>query len=474
MTVATGERKTSLRARMLWRVLVPLALTWLAGSAVILALAYVFLRQAFDRSLLDDAYAIAANVTDRGGGDLSLNLSSRELHAILFDQSERVYFAVRRPDGSLVAGDAELAGALPLGPTPELVDRRQGDAMLRVATLRREASVPYAVVVAHTTTHRAQLLQRLLIDSLAPQVLLLLVLGAWLWRSIGRELSGLARLQTALARRDTTDLAPVDVEARPRDVAQLAQAVNALLARIEHGVKAQREFAGNVAHELRTPLAGIRALAEYGLAQKDPAVWQAQLRSIEASQERASRLVDQLLALALADEARDSLPLEPVMLDELVQACVPTFLPRADAAGVDLGAVGLEEPVTVMGRIELLEGLLNNLIDNALRYGRPTNGTAARVTVELERHGREVVLAVVDNGPGMEPQQRERLLQRWAQGPAGVTLGEGAGFGLAIVARYAALLGGHLALAPAGENGGLRASVNLQPAQAQSAARAVS
>jgi two-component system sensor histidine kinase TctE len=246
------------------------------------------------------------------------------------------------------------------------------------------------------------------------------------------------------------------------------------MARIDQGVKAQREFAGNVAHELRTPLAGIRALAEYGLAQKDPTVWQAQLRRIEASQGRASRLVDQLLALALADEARDSLPLEPVELDELVHSCVLTFLPRADAAGVDLGAVGLDAPMPVLGRIELLEGLVNNLIDNALRYGRPTDGTPARLTVELSHDAAgDVVLSVVDNGPGMEPQQRDQMLRRWAQGEAGQRLGEGAGLGLAIVNRYAMLLRGHFALAQAAGGTGLRASVTLRPAPAaQSSARA--
>jgi two-component system sensor histidine kinase TctE len=464
--------KTSLRARMLWRVLLPLGLTWLAGSAVVLAIAYVFTRQAFDRSLLDDAYALAANVTDREG-DLSLNLSSRELRAILFDQTERVYYAVLRADGALIAGDPGLRAGIPPASAPvELADLRRGGVDLRMATVRREAPTPYVVAVAHTTSHRAQLLERLLIDSLAPQAVLLLLLGAWLWRSIGRELSGLAQLQAALARRDSSDLAPVEIDALSNDVERLAQAVNALMARIEGGVKAQREFAGNVAHELRTPLAGIRALAEYGLAQKDPAVWQAQLRSIEASQERASRLVDQLLALALADEARDSLPLAPVMLDDLVRACVLTFLPRADAAGVDLGAVGLDAPVPVMGRIELLEGLLNNLVDNALRYGLPADGTPARITVELTHGAHEVVLSVVDNGPGMESRQRALLLRRWAQGEAGQRLGEGAGLGLAIVARYAALLGGRFTLLPAAGGAGLRASVTLQSTQAQSSGRA--
>jgi two-component system, OmpR family, sensor histidine kinase TctE len=459
--------KSSLRSRMLWRVLVPLAMTWLAGTAVMVAVAYVFTRQAFDRSLLDDAYAIAANVNPHDG-ELSLNLSSRELRGILFDRSEHVFFAVLRQDGSLVAGDDELRRKVAdLRTLPEFSNLRHRGEELRMATVRRGEPMSFAVLVAQTTTGRTQLVERLLIVSVAPQALLLVLLGLWLRRSIGRELEPLATLQQGLERRDSTDLAPVDVDAASREVDRLAQTVNSLMARIARGVQAQREFAGNVAHELRTPLAGIRALADYALAQKDPAVWQAQLRSIAASQGRASRLIDQLLALAIADEAHDSLRLEPVMLDEVVRRGVLTFVPRADAAGVDLGAVGLDLPQCVPGSVALLEGLLNNLIDNALRYGRPLDDVAARVTIELRREAGEVVLSVIDNGPGMDAAQRELVLHRWAQGDAGARLGQGAGLGLAIVGRYTMLLGGRFQLAQASEGGGLRASVFLRPAQAK-------
>jgi len=458
---AGAARKSSLRQRMLLRVLVPLALTWLVGSGVASLVAYLFTREAFDRTLVDDAYAIASNVVERDG-DLALGLSAPALNGILFDRNDTLAYAIVRADGSLLAGSPSLAPSLPpRGAPPEVRDTVRDGATLRLATVRRDDPRPFAVVVAQTTVGRSKLLRRLLIYSVAPQAVLLLIIGTWLARSVGRELAPLGRLQKALAQRDSNDLASVHVDAESRDVEQLTQTINALMERIHRGLRAQREFAGNVAHELRTPLAGIRALVDYGLAHKDPQVWHVQLRSVAASQDRASRLVDQLLALALADEASDSLVLQPLAIDEIVRHGVLAFMARADAMGVDLGAVGLDQPVSAMGNRELLEGLLSNLIDNALRYGRPAGDQPARVTVELRSEGREVVLSVTDNGPGMELQQRDLLLKRWAQGTAGIKLGEGAGLGLAIVSRYAELLKGRLELASGPDGRGLSASVRL-------------
>ena len=249
-------------------------------------------------------------------------------------------------------------------------------------------------------------------------------------------------------------------------------AVNALLARVGGSIRAQQEFSGNVAHELRTPLAGIRALAEYGLAQERPAVWREQLQAIVASQARASHLVDQLLALALADEAEGSPALEAVALDRVARDVLLQCLPRADAAGVDLGASGLEDPVEVPARAALVEGLLNNLLDNALRYGGGVPGRRPVVTLELARCGGEVLLSVTDNGPGLPASERQRMTQRWAQGPTGERLGEGAGLGLAIVARYAELMHARFELADGPGGQGLRASVAFSEGPAPDAGMA--
>lgn len=454
----------ALAVRLLRGVLAPLALTWLAGTVLSAGIAYHFTERAFDRALLDDAYLIASRVRERAG-QLELDLTARELGSALFDQEETTFFSVRHPDGSVIAGDARLQ--LLAAPPPDghrfanvTIDGRR----LRAARLLSEEPQPFQVIVAQTIASRSAATQRLVWLSVLPQALLLLVLAAWLHRAINRELQPLAQLQDALGRRSAGDLAPVEVNATSRDVATLMAAVNALLARLEGSVRAQREFAGNVAHELRTPLAGIRALADYGLSREDPQVWREQLQRIAASQGRASRLVDQLLDIALALEAQAGLQLDAVALDELVRDAVLRFLPRADAAGVDLGAVGAEKPSRILADPTLVDGILNNLLDNALRYGAPADGEPPTVTVSIEQEAQGVVLSVQDNGPGLPPDLQARLVQRGTQGDTGQMLGEGAGIGLALVAQYAAAMQARMELGSGADGKGWSCTIHFRAA----------
>jgi two-component system sensor histidine kinase TctE len=454
--------KPSLRKRLSRQVLLALVVTWGLGSIVVLTVGGHFAAQAFDRALLDDAYALAAHVNERGAS-LALDLSRQELATLLFDQSETVYFAVYAPGGTFVGGDAGLPAArIPAGANYEFTDLPFQGRPVRAVSLRRGEPAPFTVVLAQTTASRTRLLQQLLVYSGLVQAWLLLGLAWWLSRIIERDLRPLAELQTALDGRDAGDLAPVPAAltqgASTQDVQRLGEAVNSLLARLQESLNAQREFAGNVAHELRTPLAGIRAQASLALAQDDPAVWRAELQGIAQAQERASRLVDQLLALARAGEARTQLVLRPLALNEVVRDVVLRFLARADALGVDLGAEGLDEPVEVRGDIALVEGILNNLVDTALRYGR---GAAPRVTVALQRQGDSVTLSVTDNGPGLDAARAGELTQRWAQGAQGHQLGQGAGLGLAIVRRYAELMNARFSLEPGPQGAGLVAAVRF-------------
>ena len=451
----------TLRHRLLRHVIGPLALTWLLGVLIALGVARYFTQQAFDRALLDDAYAVATHVRHAEDGGLTLGLTAAEMGTLLFDQNEAMYFAVYLDDGRLLAGHPGLGlPALPATHAPYFTEMAFQNQNLRAVVISRTRPAAFKVVVGQTTRSRNSQFDRLLFFSIAPQILLLGLLAFWLRRAIQDDVQPLMDLEQAVAQRDARDLTPVVVSERTRDVQGLGQAINALLDRIGRVVRAQKEFAGNVAHELRTPLAGIRALAEYGLSQGRPEVWREQLRSIAQSQERASHLVDQLLALALAQEAREVLRPQPLRLDEVVRDCLLRHLPRADSLNVDLGARGLDVPVQVLAQRALLEGVIDNLIDNALRYGRPLDGTDARVTVEVAHDMQGGVrLSVLDNGPGIDDAQRQRLLTRWAQGPAGETLRQGAGLGLAIVAEYTRILGATLSLDAGEEGRGLRVSL---------------
>jgi len=462
----------TLRQRLLQHVLTPLFVVWCLGTGVTVSIAYYFTMQAFDRSLLDDALSLSTHVRMQSG-EPALDLSSRELASLLFDQSERMYFAVLDVNGQLLAGHASLFDARLDNSAPgrnarpfDLSDRVHLGVPVRVATLFATTSKPWIVVVAQTTRSRTSLIEGLMLYAVVPQAVLLFALAVWLLRAIDRDLEPLNRLRRALQRRDARDLSPIEPARESRDVAQLTDAANALLARIRAGIQAQREFTGNVAHELRNPMAGIRALAQYGLGQQTASVWREQLESIARSEVRASHLINQLLALALADEAREQLSLASLCVNDIVEDVVSELLRRHDSVTSELAVTGLDGPVWVRANDILLKGCIANLLDNALVYGRPQGTEPARIRIDVgsAQSSDRITIAVVDNGPGLNAELAAALQERWARGQGSDRREGGAGLGLAIVNRYASLLGATFELTPA-PGGGLCATLTLPRAE---------
>lgn len=464
-----SDPKSSIQLRIMRHVLWPLGLVWLMGILLSGGIANHFVQQAFDRSLLDDAYLVASHVRLRAGKsvDLEVDMSAAEINGLLFDQSESVAFAVFRADGSFLAGHPGLRANAPgqVSANAFVFDNVvfQGRTM-RAVILRQSQPQAFSVIVAQTATSRGRLLQNLLIYSVVAEVLLLLAIAFWLRWAIQRDLQPLSDLMQTVEKRDGSDLSPLRLRANTRDMENLSQAINALLQRIAKGLSAQKEFTGNVAHELRTPLAGIRALAELGLDSSDPALLKAQLRQIRDSSIRAGHLTDQLLALAIADEADIALQTERLQLDELVTSAIMQRAAMARRADIDLGATGIDAPCEVWGNKALIEGILNNLVDNAIRYGRPTEPRRQEVTVCIHQSPAGVELVVMDNGPGIDPSQHEDLLQRGVQGANRQGSNEGVGLGLSIVKRYAQLLGATFFLQNAAQGSGLQAHLVFKPA----------
>jgi two-component system sensor histidine kinase TctE len=319
---------------------------------------------------------------------------------------------------------------------------------VRVAARAVKVETGTAIVqVAETLIKRDKLVLELLVASTVPQVLIAFAAVALLWLGIGLGLRPLDRLRGEIAARSPRDLRPFSERDKPQEVRSLIAALNQLLSRLNAAIASQQRFIANAAHQLRTPLAGLKTHAE--LARREPST--SELRSlldmIAGETQRTSHLVNQLLTLARA-EPGETPSGQPVNLHEIVGRDVRDWVQRAVGKNIDLG-FELED-AWILGEPLLLRELAANLLDNALAYTQEGGSVTVRTGV---RNG-ESVLEVEDNGPGIPEAEREKVFERFYRIAA--TGGEGCGLGLSIVAEIAGRHNAKVDLAlPAGGRGTL-------------------
>lgn len=264
----------------------------------------------------------------------------------------------------------------------------------------------------------------------------------------------LKRLHKAVSERSHLDLSPLSGDAIPAEVQPLIHAINDLMARLSEVLDVQNRFIADAAHQLRTPLAGLKTQIELALRQDDPTNALASLKSLHASTGRMTRLVSQLLALARNEpNAQQAIRKDLLDLGILASNITMDWVPRALDKQIDLGYEAPAAAVTLYGDAASIKDLLDNLIDNAVRY-TPPNG---RITVSVfTGHGR-VHLIVNDNGPGIPPEHRERVFERFYS-----VLGhnsDGSGLGLAIVREIARMHSGEVSIESGLQNSGTRVNV---------------
>lgn len=280
------------------------------------------------------------------------------------------------------------------------------------------------------------------------------VLAAALWLAVSRALRPLDRLAREVAGREAGHLAPIAAPEAPAEVEPLVAATNELFARLEQSFANERRFTGDAAHELRTPLAALRTQAEVALTTASDERRRRALEQVVQGVERATRIVEQMLALARLDSAAAQRAFVEVDLAVTCEQAAREVGARAAERGVGV-IVAAEGEVRIAGDAGMLLALVLNLLDNALRFAPD----AGEIRISLRREGTTARLCVEDSGPGVAPELRQRVFDRFFRGTD--ARGTGCGLGLSIVRRIAELHGGCVAASASARLGGLRVDVRM-------------
>jgi two-component system sensor histidine kinase TctE len=434
----------SLFGEILDWMLAPLLLLWPMSIAITYLVAKSIANQPFDHALEDSVTVLAQQVRSVDGKLIkSLSGSARDI--LRADDIDNVYFQIQGPRGEHIDGDRDMP--LPLEEEDKFRAgsvRFRNDSMhgtpVRIAFAyvrleRHSADEPQLalVQVAETLEKRAQLANEIIKGVILPQFIILPIVLALVWFALARGLSPLAQLQERIRARGSDDLSPIASNQVPEEISPLVRSLNEMLARLSLSIEMQKRFIADAAHQMRTPLAGMRMQSELALRQTDSGEIHRSLEQLAKSSEAATRLVNQLLALARAEnQPQAGTAMLPLELAELARSAVQDWVQASFAHKIDLGFEAPPAPVHIVGNPTMLRELLSNLIDNALRY-TPAGGS---VTVRVRGgEGEQGYLEVEDTGPGIAPAERARVFERFYR-ILGNTA-EGSGLGLAIVREIA-------------------------------------
>ncbi|MES2901812.1 MAG: sensor histidine kinase [Pseudomonadota bacterium] len=446
---------SSIRLRLLKWLIGPILLINLAGASLTYMLAWIPAQLAFDQDLAVAAGALAARVRQSAAGP-TLDLPRDAEQVLRANENDAFYFVVRNQNGRLVAGDADF-------PLPSQADAAAYDSSMRgepvrmfyrTARLSGGEGAAVRIGVAQTLRKRLQVRAAIVRALVLLETLFTLGLVGLIWFSVTNALQPLAHMRASLNKREEGDVAPIDASVVPAELSSVVGAFNELLDRVHSGTAAQHRFVADVAHQLRTPLAGVKLQLEWLAARHadDPE----SVRSVGLmllSNERMIRQTNQLLALARAEPSRfEKARIEPLDLARLVEQVVQYFVEEAGKKHIDIGFD--LQPTMVGGDSFLLRDLIDNLIDNAVRY-TPERGT---VTVCCYPEGGRGILRIEDSGPGIAPHQRAMVFQRH------VRLDDkspGTGLGLAIVRDIAQAHGALVDIASGPGGAGVAISVTF-------------
>lgn len=425
----------SLRRRLLAFLLIPVGLLLLLDALLTYGVALAYSNHVHDRDLGDDALTLAQMLR---GDRLDGSLSPQARFLLEYDPDEGSYFSVRSRLHGVLADNAQFRqiAAPPVDEAPVLYDATLGSHTLRVATVSirpdADANDTLTVSMAETLADRHRRAREILLMAVPLQTLLIVGVLSLVWFGVDYGLRVLQPLTARLAARGR-EITPIGEEDVPQEILPLTRTIDALFTRLRDALALQERFIADAAHQLRTPLAGLSLHVERALMDDSPQTLRDALGHMRQLTLRAARTSAQLLALTRAQSPlAEPVAHVPVDLARLVPEAVSLRVPDALAARIDLGYHGEPGLLTVSGDAASLHEMLDNLVDNALRYAGP----GSSVTVSLAPlPGDGVRLRVEDDGPGVPEELLSRLGERFFRVPG--TRAEGTGLGLAIVQRIA-------------------------------------
>ena len=456
------HHRTLLSKILIW-MFGPLFLLWTVGLVITYFIAQNIANAPYDRTLADHLRLLKSEVEQQSVlGDI--HLSSSAITILQGDPQNVIQWEIRDANGNSLGGNAHIP--LPDNWTYEedklrLRNETSDNRSIRVAYIwggKDIDGVPFLTVASQSNEMRATLQQEILTGMLTPQLIVLPLAALLAGLGLTQGLEPLSLLQERIRARRANDMSPIKADLAPAEIVPLIAAMNSLLQRVAATNETQRRFVANAAHQLKTPLAGMRTQAELALREQNAEKLNSSLKQMVLGSERATRLVNQLLTLAKAEsEETPQVSLsDPIELNELAEAQATTWVDRALEKKLDLGFEPAPEPTQISGDRIMLAELLNNLIENAILYSQPPGWVTVRVGGDTS----SAYLEVEDSGPGISPEDREHIFDRFFR-----VLGneaDGSGLGLSIVKEIADRHYGTIEFMPVSSRNGLAGGTCLR------------
>ncbi len=448
------NKQRSLKTEILLRLAIPLIFFISIESVLSYFVTLHHVDVAYDRWLLDSARSLTQEIKV-SAGKVSVELPPAALEIFKWDESDKTYFKIISEEKGMLAGDKFVPEPFDLETDwtrPVYFDDQMNGEPVRVVSMLiapEHTSEKIFVHVAETLNKRRSMMTDILLADLVPQMTLVLLAGIYLVVGVKRGLQPLHALADEIAQRSPRDLRPIPDQHIFLEVRALTDTINDLLERLGLAIATQQRFIANAAHQLRTPLAGLKLQVELAQREQDLPAMKPALMHIQGCADRMSHLTTQLLVLARSEPIDGDYELRPVDLSKLAKETCMDWVPKALQRHMELSFEGSRQPLTVRGDEVLLRELLANLLDNAICYGHDQGN----IVVKVESYP-SPRLSVEDDGSGIPEVEMDRVFERFYRIPG--SPGDGCGLGLAIVKEIADLHKARLELSRTGAAGGTR------------------